>query len=279
MNDKSIIQISDIDARDRLRPVDPLKVEAISAAIEEKGLIQPIVVRLRADGDGYQLIAGAHRLAALILLGATELIIGAEVVIREEASDEEARLSEIYENVFRGELSALDRAIHLATAKSIHEAKRGETRGRKRKDTEFKEGKNIPETGIIFSERFTKEAAKRIGLAESKVAEAIQIFNALDPKTIAAIRGTMVENNQNELRQLAELPKAQQIDAAKRIASGEARNVTQARVAIGIDRPVQDDPQKRIYDALLDNWNRASKTTRAQFMSDAGLILNKSEAA
>ena len=84
MNDKSIIQISDIDARDRLRPVDPLKVEAISAAIEEKGLIQPIVVRLRADGDGYQLIAGAHRLAALILLGKTELIIGAEVVIREE---------------------------------------------------------------------------------------------------------------------------------------------------------------------------------------------------
>ena len=279
MNDKSIIQISDIDARDRLRPVDPLKVEAISAAIEEKGLIQPIVVRLRADGDGYQLIAGAHRLAALILLGKTELIIGAEVVIREEASDEEARLSEIYENVFRGELSALDRAIHLATAKSIHEAKRGETRGRKRKDTEFKEGKIIAETAIISSERFTSDAAKRIGLSERQIQEAIQIFNALDPKTIAAIRGTMVENNQNELRQLAELPKAQQIDAAKRIASGEARNVTQARVAIGIDRPVQDDPQKRIYDALLDNWNRASKTTRAQFMSDAGLILNKSEAA
>lgn len=279
MNEKIIIQISDIDARDRLRPVDALKVEAISAAIEEKGLIQPIVVRLRADGEGYQLIAGAHRLAALTLLGKTELIVGAEVVIREEASDEEARLSEIYENVFRGELSALDRAIHLATAKSIHEAKRGETRGRKRKDVEFKEGKIIPETGIIFSERFTKDAAKRIGLSEASIQEAIQIFNALDPKTIDAIRGTMVENNQNELRQLAELPKAQQVDAAKRIAAGEARNVTQARVAIGLDRPVKDDPQKRIYDALLDNWNRASKTTRAQFMSDAGLIQNKSEAA
>lgn len=279
MTEGSIIQISDIDARDRLRPVDLLKVEAISAAIEEKGLIQPIVVRLRADGEGYQLIAGAHRLAALSLLGKTELIVGAEVVIREESSDDEARLSEIYENVFRAEMTALDRAIHLATAKNIHEAKRGETRGRKRKDTEFKEGKIIPETGIIFSERFTKDAAKRIGLSEAAIQEAIQIFNSLDPETIAAIRGTMVEDNQNELRMLGELPKAKQIEAAKCIASGEARNVTQARVAIGLNRPVKDDPQKRIYDALLDNWNRASKTTRAQFMSDAGLILKQSEAA
>lgn len=278
MTDQTI-QISDIDARDRLRPVDALKVDAIAAAIEEKGLIQPIVVRLRADGDGYQLIAGAHRLAALILLDKTELRIGSEVVIREEANDEEARLSEIYENVFRGELTALDRAIHLATAKKIHDAKRGETRGRKRKDIELKEGKIIPETGIIFSERFTAEAAKRIGLSEASIQEAIQIFNALDPETIAAIRGTMVEHNQNELRQLADLPKAKQIDAAKRIGAGEARNVAQARVVIGIDRPVKDDPQKRIYDALLDNWNRASKATRAQFMSDAGLIPNKSEAA
>jgi len=269
------IAIASIDASDRLRPVDPLKAEAISAAIEEKGLIQPVVVRADPAGAGYRLVAGAHRLAALVLLGRTELRVGAEIVIREEESDDDARLSEIFENVFRGELNALDRAIHLATAKKIHEAKRGEQRGRKRRDVEFKEDKIIPQTGIISSERFTKEAAQRIGLAESKVQEAIRIFERLDPETIAAVRGTMVEGNQNELRQLADLPKSEQIDAARRIGAGEAKNVAQARVAIGLDAPPSDDPQGRIYAQLLDLYARASVVTRKTFMDAVGLVENR----
>lgn len=75
------IAIASIDASDRLRPVDPLKAEAISWAIEEKGLIQPVVVRADPAGAGYRLVAGAHRLAALVLLGRTELRVGAEIEI------------------------------------------------------------------------------------------------------------------------------------------------------------------------------------------------------
>lgn len=196
-------------------------------------------------------------------------------MIREEESDQEARLAEIYENIYVGGLSALDRAIHLATAKKIHETKRGEQRGRKRRDVEFKEEKKVAESAIISSERFTLEAAKRIGLSERAVQEAVQIFERLDPETIAAVRGTMVEGNQNELRQLADLPKSDQIDAARRIGAGEAKNVAQARVAIGLDAPPSDDPQGRIYAQLLDLYARASVVTRKTFMDAVGLVENR----
>lgn len=263
------IAISEIDASDRLQPVDALKVQAIAAAIEEKGLIQPIVVR--PEGGGYRLTAGGHRLAALILLGWLELTVGVHVIIREEETADDARLTEIYENIFRSPPTALNLAIQLRTAQAIHDARRGETRGRKSKVDKLQEDKIIPESGIIFSERFTKDAARRINLAPSVIADYCRVAKALDEDTIAEIRGTMVEDNLVELKQLVEIPAEKRRAAAAAIKRGEAKKVSEARVAIGIDKPKIDDPQARILAQLVHFWGLASGKTKQQFLHDVGI--------
>lgn len=263
------IPITSIDTSNRLRPIDEANAQAISASIEERGLIQPIVVQ--PVGDGYRLTAGGHRLAAMTALGWKELKVGEHVVIREEETDDDARQTEIFENIFRGELSALDRMIALAEMKRIHDAKRGETRGRKRKDVEFKEDKIVAKTAIIFSERFTAEAAKRMGLSERLIREAVSIADALSPAAIKALRGTMLADNQNELRQLADCEdRTAQLNAAKAIKAGEAKNVQQALVHVGFKKAKRDDPQKQIYVTLNKLWGQATPVTRANFLADIG---------
>jgi ParB family chromosome partitioning protein len=269
------IAISQIDASNRMRPVDPLVVEAYAAIAEQRvseglsPLIQPIIVR--PQGVGYRLTAGAHRLAVLLAIGRKEAAVGDDVIIRAE-SDDAARDTEIFENLADAGLTALDRAIFLYEAKHRFDAKRGETRGRKRKDIEFKEQEKMAESAIISSERFTKDAARRIGLAEVVVKEAVRIAKALNPLAIKQLRGTAIEDNQNELKQLAELDGANQCKAVAAIKGGEVKTVAQARVAIGVDKPKTDDAQARIYADLLDRWSKASNKTKRQFMADAGLV-------
>jgi len=272
------IAISQIDASDRLRPVDPLVVEAYAAIAEQRvsdglsPLIQPIIVRpWLAGANSYKLTAGAHRLAVLQAIGREELVVGDDVIVRAEG-DDNARDSEIFENLADAGLTALDRAIFLNEAKQRFDAKRGETRGRKRKDVEFKEKEIMAESAIISSQRFTKDAARRIGLAEVVVKEAVRIAKALDPLVIPQLRGTMIEDNQNELKQLAELDGGSQRKAVAAIRGGEVRTVAQARVAIGIDKPKSKDPQADIYADLLDRWSKASNKTKRQFMADVGLV-------
>ena len=266
------IAISAIDTSNRLRPIDEANAQAISASIEDHGLIQPIVVQ--PVGDGYRLTAGGHRLAAMIALGWKELKVGEHVVIREEETDDDARQTEIFENIFRGELTALDRMIALAEAKRIYDAKRvAPPRGRHRKDVEFKEEKNRPETGLIFSERFTDAAAKRMGLSVALIKEAVSIAAALSPAAIKALRGTMIAGNQNELRLLAKYAASEQASAARAIRDGEAKNVQQAMVHIGVEKALRHDPQKQIYVTLNDLWEKANARTRAQFLADIGAEL------
>lgn len=268
------IAISQIDASGRLRPVEQSIVDGYAGIAQERmaaglsPLIQPIVIR--SSEDGYKLTAGANRLAALASLGVDKLTVGSDVIIRDE-DEPAARKSEIYENLAQPGMTALDRAIFLAEAKKIADAERGETRGRMRKDQQFKEIKKSQTFGIISSERFSKVAASRLGLSESAIKEAVRIAKAIDPLVIPQLRGTMIEDNQNELKQLAELDGGHQRKAVAAIKGGEVKTVSQARVAIGLDKPKTDDPQARIYADLLDRWSKASNKTKRQFMADAGL--------
>lgn len=277
-----IIRIEDIDDSDRLRPVDPHHAELIAASIEQNGLQQPILVRerTREDGEGrpYTLIVGGHRLAAMKLLEMEELVVGRHILLR-DVDKLEARLIEIDENVARHELNALDRALFLLERKRLYEEKRGLERGGDRKSAKFKEKINSESFRIDFSERFTEDAAKRTGYSESAIQKAITLARRLDKDAIAAIRGTPLENNQNELFQLAELPESQQRDIAQHIKSGEAKSVVQAKIAAGLVKPQSVDPQARIHTALLENWEKASKQTRVAFLRAIGAEMTKREGA
>ncbi len=260
------IAISQINDSGRLRPVDPARAEAYAASIDAEGLAQPI--RVRPANGGYILVTGGHRLAAMKLLGWTELTVGRHVIVVDDSEDAAAGL-ELVENLFSG-MTALDRAIFLNEAKQRYEEKRTKIKQSKRKDQQIQFDKTIPETGIIFSERFTKDAAKRIGLSEASVQEAVHIAKALDPQVIPQLRGLMIEDNQNELKQLAAVDRANQRNIVKTIKVGEAKTVAQARVVIGVDKPKK--PQPRGYLGLLEEWSKATDFERKQYMEDVGLV-------
>ena len=94
----------------RANPRNPRKLfseaelEDLSASIRERGIIQPIVVRSRAQ-DVYEIIAGERRWRAAQRAGLHEVPI---VVI--EASDGEALELAIIENVQRSDLNPLEEA-------------------------------------------------------------------------------------------------------------------------------------------------------------------------
>ena len=85
------------------RAYDQAALEALAASIGEHGVIQPLVVRPCAGG--YQLIAGERRLRARQMAGLTRV----PVVVR-QATDEQALLLALLENLQREDLNPLEEA-------------------------------------------------------------------------------------------------------------------------------------------------------------------------
>jgi len=245
------IALSEIDATDRLRPVDPAHVEAIALSIEQIGLQSPII--LRPEGNRYQLVAGWHRLAAVGRLGWTDV----DAIVK-NLTAEEARLVEIDENLMRRELSALDRAIFLAERKAVYDLLHPETTkpGRRKKE--------LSQTLRQFGERFSKNTAKRLGMSERAVQLCLELVKSLAPEARDALRLSALADNQSELLKLAALEPEKQVEAARLLASGTATKVKGARVALGLDVIVEEDPQEKLFQSFLALWGRADQRTKAR---------------
>lgn len=95
------IHASSLQPRQELHPE---KLEELAASIREKGVIQPVLVRTRADGS-FELIAGERRLRAAQQLGFTEL----PAIVRDVEDGEALQLS-LIENIQREELNPLEEA-------------------------------------------------------------------------------------------------------------------------------------------------------------------------
>ena len=82
---------------------DEAKIDELKKSIEEKGLLQPILVR--KISSGYEVIAGERRLRAARALNLSEI-----PVIIKNVSDEEALVLALIENIQREELNAIEEA-------------------------------------------------------------------------------------------------------------------------------------------------------------------------
>lgn len=85
------------------RAFDEAKIAELASSIRNQGIIQPLVVRPRADG--FELIAGERRWRAAIKAGLTRV----PVVVR-EASDHEALQLALVENLQREDLNPIEEA-------------------------------------------------------------------------------------------------------------------------------------------------------------------------
>ncbi|MFH1360751.1 MAG: ParB/RepB/Spo0J family partition protein [Candidatus Omnitrophota bacterium] len=95
-------QIKDSSLQPR-QDYDPKKLEDLIASIKEKGVLQPILVRKR--DDGFEIIAGERRLRAARELGMDDM-----PVIIKSATDQEALVLALVENIQREELNAIEEA-------------------------------------------------------------------------------------------------------------------------------------------------------------------------
>lgn len=82
-------------------------VESLKSTIQDTGLLQPILARRTGTSD-FTVIDGARRLAALIELGVTELIVGRDVIIDVEETEADARFKQIIANVQREDFNAIE---------------------------------------------------------------------------------------------------------------------------------------------------------------------------
>ncbi|ASY56469.1 MT-A70 family methyltransferase [Sinorhizobium sp. CCBAU 05631] len=179
------LRIDQIHVGYRLREVDPEKVAAIKASIEEIGLRTPVSVvgpAIAADTplQMVTLVAGAHRLEAMKQLGREYVA----AIIRNE-DDLDAELWEIDENLCRAELTPADRALFVFRRKEIYLMKHPETgHGGDRAS------RQVGDLKADEPKRFTTATAEATGQSERAIQRDAERGEKISEKALRMLRGT-----------------------------------------------------------------------------------------
>lgn len=274
------LKLTEIDASARQREVNEDQALAIQASIVAHGLINPITVRHvpAAKGRKYALVAGAHRLRAMELLDETEIDA---IVVQADALD--AVLLEIEENLFRNELSKLDRAFFVMKYREVWEDKHGKiTRGGDRRskdqvDPLLKNSANFAELGSLSpvdtlaeeaSRGFSVHCAERLGLSVPAIKRASFIASNIPADLRKKLAGTPAEDNQSLLLRFASLEPELRAKAAKAMDLAEGDAVKALELLLP---PVKDRSEAaKVRDRLFDTWTRTNAKTRHHFLDQVG---------
>ncbi len=253
------IYIADIVVPERLRAVEEEHAIAIAQSIVEHGLINPITVRATpaAKGGKWTLVAGAHRMRATVLNDDDE--IDAVIV---EADKDEAQLVEITENLFRNELSVIDRAVFVGTYREAWERKNG-------KIAAGRPGNRINLIQLLEDEAtagFSRHVADRMGISAASVKRLSFIAQKLHPDVRSAIRGTPIADNQSALLKLSKMEPVIQRQVAVAL-KAEGADLKKAQAAVEGPKP-KVDAQTAAFDALVSAWARANDETKLRFVEE-----------
>lgn len=253
--------IADIVIGERIREVNEAKVAVMAQTIKLNGLLQAIEIVKR--GNQHVLVYGAHRLAACKLLGMTE--IPASIVECEtDKPNLEIRLRECVENVGREELTALDRAGHLAELKRVYEelypdSRRGIAGAKKKHDAA------TPIFGVA------DDIANKAGLSKQTFFAAVALWNGLTPETRKSLKGTWLADNAAQLAQLAKVEQKKQSKVLALVLpakDGEKAKAATISDAISvIDNKVNPKaPDEAAFTALVKAWHKAPRKAQRQFV-------------
>lgn len=204
-------------------------VDSLAASIAEVGLLNPITVT-----PDSRLIAGYHRLKACQSLGWAEI---PAVVL--SVSEVDAAMAELDENMFRANLTVLERAECLKRRKELYEAKHPETR---RGGLPGKPGGGkVAKSESIAS--FASDAASKTGSSGRTIQQEVQIAERLHPDVKATIRDHALADSKVELLRLARMEPDKQRKVVAVVTSGKAKGVAEA--ARKIERAAQADAIRR----------------------------------
>ncbi|MFB2553375.1 ParB N-terminal domain-containing protein [Ensifer soli] len=265
------IPLTSIHLGERARPVDEEHAQAIAASMAERGLINPITVRGTPAANGgktpYTLVAGGHRLRGAEINAWAEIdaiVVSADAV--------EAQLMEISENLYRNELTALDRAVFVKTFRDLWEEKNGKIkRGGDRKS-------NRNDCGLIFSNgrELSERVKDRFGIGQRSYEYASKIGKQLHAGLRSALRGTPWENDQKQLLKLASMSPTEQAGIA---AALKYEPDLKAVLAMNKPEKPKPSPDQAAFAALLKAWEKAPEAVRHEFLVHIGIADGFSEAA
>jgi ParB-like chromosome segregation protein Spo0J len=203
------VPIREIVVGARLRELDDEKVREIAESMARTGQRHPITVR--RVGDQITLVAGRHRLEGAKVLGWQD--IEAEFIA---VDDIDAQLWEIAENLFRAELTVLERAEHVAKYVELIALKVGQA------DHLVAGGKQPSDKGISRAARELPIALKSEEARRKEIERALKV-NAITPEGKAAAKAAGLDTNRSALLKVANEPTAElQVKKTNEIVAGKA---------------------------------------------------------
>lgn len=238
----------------RLRSIRWWWVDALAEMISQSGKTEAIEVV--EAGTGYSLVAGRHRFEAAKKL--ERETIPAEIWPEGEA---DVRLREVFENLGRLELTALDRCTHIAEWKAIYEALHGRrARGRPKKSgnlAAFSDDGELPR-------RFTDEAQEKLGLSDRGIRRSVIIAEGVQGAIRSRLADTKLADNQRELELLAQQPVDRQAAILDLVLAdpADAASVAEA-IAILDGRPLSGSEAK--WQRLAGTFGRLAKKEQFSF--------------
>jgi ParB-like chromosome segregation protein Spo0J len=196
------IRVRAIHVDGKRRPLDQNKVRAIAASMDLVGLQTPISVQER--GKKVRLVTGAHRLAAAKTLGWKT--IPSMVLLRDTI---QTRIWQIVENLYRAELTALERAELTEELRQLVRQQVGQVATppteKLRQLVRQQEGQVAPPGGHQPQDKGINKAAKVLGLTKEEIRRSRAIAG-ISPKAKDKVRKLGLDDNQLALLKIAKQP-------------------------------------------------------------------------
>jgi len=263
------VALADIHIESRLRPVDPVSVQALCVSIEEIGLQDRIDlrrVRLKEKGPGGEafrlvLLAGAHRLDAFHQLG--HEAIPADIW---DCTDDYARLVEIDDNLARTELTPLDRAVFLCRRKDVYEGMYPQVKAKSGAVLAAMRW-NADATDTLSVASFVKATAQQTGQSERTIERIIAAGQSLSDSDIDALRAAPKQVTISDLQILAKCEPKHRPGIIFGLVAGHAGSAAEA-LAILTARPGDAivDPVDAKVRPLNDMFARAPRLVLHRFV-------------
>lgn len=237
------VDVSHIDVSARLRAVDESKVRWLADSIAAIGLQQPITIWAVPDGP-FNLVAGAHRLAAVKSLGIAEID-----AIFTDADDIDRQLWEIDENLMRSELTPTQQAEHLAKRKELWGARSG----------------RIPPT-----KKFAASTEEVTGVSKRRINEAVARAEKVPEDIRDEIRGTDLDKGV-VLDDIARTPPERQHERLQEFKTGRASRIdadVKDRAAKSAAETIAEHVPGEWWDGLKANLYAAGAKNVAEALSE-----------
>ena len=252
---------------DRMRALRPEAIKELANSMRKQGLLHPILLRPTPGvGNGYFLIAGAHRYHAAKKLGWKHIAAR----IFHGWSDDEANLAEIDENLIRADLTSTERAQFTAARKNFYVAAHPETK--KGGDFSSAQAKELSPKSGHRTTAFIDKMSETTGRSRSSIAKDVARAEAL-ADDLGRIFGTSLDKGV-ELDALAAMTPEQRAPLIARAASGEKVSAQPLRQETSRG---PDGVRKRIRDALQNLQGQPNAAEVAGYFegSDDAIIVTE----